>query len=199
MAANSSSGQRAGAGVLGIENDTLQNELDFAREELDGARRSNNELNIRLDELNAQIETLNELIKLKDDQLAAWRLEMKNLNESVRTGLSEKEGSSGSESTASSLLNDPLFVALLLTILVCGIVIAILLVKRKTGRQSLEDEDPSDFIGGEEIDWVGDSNKPANDVSEEIAFTEDSAEQKSLESSNHNNGEPTLMKMLMES
>ncbi|MEE2735367.1 MAG: FimV/HubP family polar landmark protein [Pseudomonadota bacterium] len=192
LAANSSSGQRAGAGVLGIKNDTLQNELDFAREELDGARRSNNELNIRLDELNAQIETLNELIKLKDDQLAAWRLEMKNLNESVRTSLSEKEGSSGSKATASSLLNDPLFVALIFTILVCGLVIAILLAKRKTGRQSSEDEDPSDFTGGEKIDWVGDSTKPADDVSVEIAFTEDGAEQKSPEASNHNNGEPNI-------
>ena len=136
LAANSSSGQRAGAGVLGIENDTLQEaRLDFAREELDGARRTNNELNIRLDELNAQIETLNELvIKLKDDQLAAWRLEMKKLNESVRISLSEKEGSSGSKATVSSLLKDPLFMALVFTILVCGLVIAILLAKRKAGR-----------------------------------------------------------------
>ena len=59
---------------------------------------------------------------------------MKNLNESVRTSLSEKEGSSGSKATVSSLLNDPLFMALVFTILVCGLVIAILLAKRKTGR-----------------------------------------------------------------
>tara|TARA_E500000331_G_C17257019_1_gene713564 strand:+ start:1220 stop:2830 length:1611 start_codon:yes stop_codon:yes gene_type:complete len=192
LAANSSSGQRAGEGALGSKNDALQNELDFAREELDGARRFNNELNMRLDDLNAQIDTLNELIKLKDDQLTAWRLEMQNINDSVETKLSEKESSSGFKATASSIFNYPVFVGLLVIILVGGTVIAIFLVQRKTGQDSIENEDLSEFTGGEEIDWIEDGIDSAENGSEEIVDTENNAEQKSFEDSNRNNGEPNI-------
>ena len=70
--------------------------------------------------------------------------------------------------------------------------IAILLIQRKTGQDRAEDEELSDFTGGEEIDWVEDGIDSAENGSEEIVDTENNAEQKSFEDSNRNNGEPNI-------
>ncbi|MEO2183620.1 MAG: FimV/HubP family polar landmark protein, partial [bacterium] len=56
--------------------DELENSLAVAREDLDRSRRANSELNVRLADIADQVETLNELVKLKDDQLAALRAEL---------------------------------------------------------------------------------------------------------------------------
>lgn len=56
--------------------DELENSLAVAREDLDRSRRANSELNVRLAGIDEQVETLNELVKLKDDQLAALRAEL---------------------------------------------------------------------------------------------------------------------------
>ena len=160
LAANLSSGQRAGA--VGFQDSELQNELDFTREELDGARRSNSELNMRLDDLTSQIETLNELVKLKDDQLATWRLEMQKLNELVKITSAEKKG---------AFFKDPIFVSLLVIILVSGIVIGILLIQRRTGRNNLDDADLSVFSQENGIDWVEDSNRIKNNADEREVLT----------------------------
>ena len=54
----------------------LEESLAVAREDLDRSRRANSELNVRLTDIDDQVETLNELVKLKDDQLAALRAEL---------------------------------------------------------------------------------------------------------------------------
>ena len=117
---------------------------------------------------------------------------MQNINDSANTKLSEKESFSGFKTTVSSIFNDPVFVGLLFIVLVGGIVIAILLIQRKTGQNRAEDEELSDFTGGEGIDWVEDGIDSAKNVSEEIVDRENDAENKSLEDSNRNNGEPNI-------
>ena len=114
---------------------------------------------------------------------------MQNINDSANTKLSEKESFYGFAATARSVFNDPVFVGLLFIILVGGIVIAILLIQRKTGQDRAEDEELSDFTAGEGIDWVEDGIDSGKNVSEEIVDRENDAEKKSLEDSNRNNGE----------
>lgn len=55
----------------------LENDLSANREELDRVRRANTELTFRLDHLTAQVESLVEILKLKDEQLALLREEMR--------------------------------------------------------------------------------------------------------------------------
>ena len=54
----------------------LENSLAVAREDLDRSRRANSELDVRLADIAGQVEVLDELVKLKDDQLAALRVEL---------------------------------------------------------------------------------------------------------------------------
>lgn len=73
-------GERAGqGGGNSARVGELENELSVAEEDLDRARRANAELNSRLTDLEDQLETLNEIVKLKDDQLAALRAEVQRL------------------------------------------------------------------------------------------------------------------------
>ena len=74
LASDQTDGARSGADDALVAE--LQDSLAVAREDLDRARRANTEINVRLDDLASQVETLNEIVKLKDDQLAALRAEL---------------------------------------------------------------------------------------------------------------------------
>ena len=143
LAANRGSGQRAGdsdAQVMEVEN-----ELAITREDLDRARRANSELNIRLGDLAGQIETLNEIVKLIDDQLAAWRAELQKVQDAPSAAPSAAPSSPAetvqpvAPAPQGSLLTNPFVIGGLLFLVVGGLVAGMLVMRRR--KDSATDDD----------------------------------------------------------
>ncbi len=142
LAADRSSGNRSGAdGEVVAE---LENELAVAREDLDRARRATSEMNVRLDDLEGQLETLNEIVKLKDDQLAALRAELNRQQTAAAGQPATPAVSTPQTSSGGSLLSKPMVlggVGVLLIALVAG---ALIMMRR---RGQSDDDDTEDFPG----------------------------------------------------
>ena len=120
--------------------DELQSALTVAREDLDRSRRANSEMQVRLDDLQGQIETLNEIVKLKDDQLAALRAELQKMQNTGATTTPAATSTATTPQQSGSLLTNPMVLGGLGVVLVGGIVAAMLMLRRR--RQAAEmDED----------------------------------------------------------
>ncbi len=122
----------------------LENSLAVAREDLDRSRRANIELKARLDDIDGQLETLNELVKLKDDQLAALKTALQRQAEGKPTLPAVAvvtQPQSASSFLLNSLLSNPLVlggIGVLLIGLVAG---ALIMFRRRRQDSSLEDEE----------------------------------------------------------
>ena len=137
LLASDQTGSRSGEGNARVGE--LENSLAVAREDLDRSRRANNELNVRLDDLAGQVETLSELVKLKDDQLAALQAEVKRqaaatLNAPAVPVVPQQQASG-------SLLSNPLVlggIGVLLIALVAG---ALIMFRKRRQDSELEDDE----------------------------------------------------------
>jgi pilus assembly protein FimV len=112
----------------------LQNSLARVREDRDQARRANSELNVRLADAASQLETLNELVKLKDDQLAEFKVELQLQAASV---LEQPTISLVFQQLGGLLLSTPL--ALIGVGVLCIVLLAFVLNMLRKRRQDLLD------------------------------------------------------------
>jgi pilus assembly protein FimV len=133
LAADSSSGQRAGDSDA--RNEALSNEIAVAREDLDRSRRANSELNVRMDDLSGQLETLNEIVKLKDDQLAALRAQVQKSMET-----SDKPTPVAPAAPSQSMLSNPLVLGGLGIFLVIVVVLVLVMMRRRQQGSDLSDD-----------------------------------------------------------
>jgi len=111
--------------------------LAVAREDLDRAQRANDELNIRMNDLANQVETLSELIKLKDDQLAALRAEVERIQLAESSRPVNKPTPTNS---STGLLSNPYVFGSLGLLLVAAIAGGLIVRKRRQSRAILADE-----------------------------------------------------------
>ncbi len=137
LLASDQSGSRSGEGNARVGE--LENSLAVAREDLDRSRRANNELNVRLDDLAGQVETLSELVKLKDDQLAALQAEVKRqaaatLNQPAVPVVPQQQASG-------SLLSNPLVLGGIGVLLIGLIAGALIMFRKRRQDSEFEDED----------------------------------------------------------
>ncbi len=158
------SGTRSGGGDA--KGGEQGNPLAVAREDLDRSRRANIELNVRLDDIDDQVETLNELVKLKDDQLAALKAELQRQAASKPTQpavavVTEPQSASSLfssllnslfnllnflfSSLLSSLLSNPLMLGGIGVLLICLVAGVLIMFRKRRQDSSLEDEE-YDFI-----------------------------------------------------
>mgnify|MGYP001249092110 CR=1 FL=1 len=164
LAANRSSGQRAGDSDARVSD--IENELAINREDLDRVRRSNSELNVRLDDLAGQIETLNEIVKLKDDQLAAWRAEMQKVQDSSAKSPSAPTSAPVKPAQAEgSLLTNPFVLGGLLVLVIVGIVAGMVVMRKRKEGGDLVEEDFAEVSLQEEQDE--EEETPSEDSLEE--------------------------------
>ena len=113
--------------------DELENSLAVAREDLDRSRRANSELNVRLAGIDEQVETLNELVKLKDDQLAALRAELQR--KAADTSSQPAAPVVVQQQASGSLLSNPLVLGGV-GVLLIGLVAGALIMFRKRRQDS---------------------------------------------------------------
>ena len=152
----------------------LENSLAVAREDLDRSRRANSELDVRLADIADQVETLNELVKLKDDQLAALRAE---LQRQVADTISQPAVPVVVQQPATgSLLSNPLVLGGV-GVLLIGLVAGALMIFRKR-RQDFQLDD------NEFTEIIIDEDKPQLSLS-------DDAEEGSEEDSEYNDEDVT--------
>jgi pilus assembly protein FimV len=182
LAANRTSGQRAGDSDARTAD--IENELAITREDLDRARRANSELNVRLDDLAGQIETLSEIVKLKDDQLAAWRAELQKVQDAPNVAPSTPAETAQPAPVAKpqgSLLTNPFVIGGLL-LLVIGALVAGMLVMRKRKDNTTDDDfteitlaEPTTLSDDEEESGEGadeaaaDENEEEEDISQQTS------------------------------
>jgi len=114
----------------------LENLLAVVREDLDRSRRANSELNVRLDDAAVQLETINELLKLKDDQLAGVRAELKR--QAARM-ISNPTFPLVVQQLRGSLLSSPL-APVGVGVLLIGLVVGVLMMFRKRRQEVQLDE-----------------------------------------------------------
>lgn len=138
-------GERAGTGN-DPRAEELSNSLSVAQEDLDRARRANSEMNLRLDDLSGQIETLNEIVKLKDDQLAALRAELQRVQ--AAGDAAPAAAPSRTESSEGSLLTNPFVLGALVLLGIGGAAAALYMRNRKQPRA--DEEEAFDAIDIEE-------------------------------------------------
>jgi len=150
----------------------LESSLTIAREDLDSARRTNTELSLRLDELSEQVETLNDLVKLKDDQLAALRAELQRVQTSEASASLPAASSAVAQTPKdSSLLSNPIVLAGLVFIVVGGLVAAMIYMRRRRENEALEHD--SSYQAGAIAESIDES-----EIDEEV---DDAAEQTETE------------------
>lgn len=145
-------GERSGAdGTRAVE---LENDLAVAREDLDRARRANAEMNVRLDDLAGQVETLNEIVKLKDDQLAALRAELQKM-QNASAGQPQPVTTAQPQQSA-SLLSNPMVLGGLGVLLIGGIAAALILLrKRRQEASGIEEDDFQPMLMAEDEPSLG--------------------------------------------
>lgn len=140
----------------------LENSLAVAREDLDRARRSNTEISVRLDDLADQVETLNEIVKLKDDQLAALRAELQRSQAEALTEPGTAPVVTQPKKSV-SLLSNPMVlggIGVLLIILIAG---GLIMLRKRRQDADLEDDDFADALM--------DESEPEVSLSDEIDDT----------------------------
>ena len=163
LLAGDQSGARSGGD--NARTDELENSLAVGREDLDRSRRANTELNVRLDDIAGQVETLNELVKLKDDQLAALRAE---LQRQAAETLSQPAVPVVTQQQASgSLLSNPMVlggVGVLLIGLVAG---ALIMFRKRQEGSNLDDDDFPEVMIEEDQPQLSLGDDAGDDASED--------------------------------
>ena len=142
LAQDQSIGQRAGSGGDSQITQELENNLAVAQEDLDRANRANAELNVRVEDIEQQMDTLTELVKLKEDQLAALRVEVQRM-QAQESALRADSGALNQPQTPSddgALLSNPIVLGLLAVLLVVGVAGGLLLMRRKQQEETEYDE-----------------------------------------------------------
>ena len=132
-------GQRAGSNssASGATNSAMAAELALAREDIDRTQSANSELNARMDDLARQIETLSEIVKLKDDQLAALRAEVQRAQDELANAAVNKPKPSN---VSAGLLADP-FVLGGLGLLLISMVAGGLIYRKRRQDKAMADND----------------------------------------------------------
>ncbi len=163
-------GERAGQGggdsaLVG----ELENQLSVAEEDLDRARRANSELNLRLSDLEDQLETLNEIVKLKDDQLAALRAEVQRMQAAEAAAPAQPAPTTAS---SASLLTNPLVLGGLALLVVGAAAGGMIYMRRKRqGSESFDDEEFATITSDDDLDVAeeggADEDEPALSLEEE--------------------------------
>ena len=139
IASAEQSGRRSGADDAMSEQ--LESSLSVVREDFDRARRANTELSFRLDDLASQVETLNDIVKLKDDQLAALQAELQRAQASeTQSYLPTATSSAVQPQKAISFLSNPMILAGLVVTLIGGIAAAMILMRKRREFAELEDD-----------------------------------------------------------
>ncbi len=151
----------------------LENELAVSREDLDRARRANSELNARMDDLSGQIETLNEIVKLKDDQLAAWKAELQKMQEGEGATPAPVEPSAPPTATdQGSLLTNPLVFGPLTVLIVGGLAAGMFFVRKRKADAALPEQDFDDVVLDESADELEvadeEEDEPEDDAEGEV-------------------------------
>ena len=142
LAQDQSIGQRAGSGGDSQRTQELENSLAVAQEDLDSANRANAELNVRVEDIEQQMDTLTELVKLKEDQLAALRAEVQRM-QAQESALRADSGALNQPQTPSddgALLSNPIVLGLLAVLLVVGVAGGLFLMRRKQQEETEYDE-----------------------------------------------------------
>ena len=142
LAQDQSIGQRAGSGGDSQITQELENNLAVAQEDLDKANRANAELSVRVEDIEQQMDTLTELVKLKEDQLAALRVEVQRM-QAQESALRADSGALNPPQTPSddgALLSNPIVLGLLAVLLVVGVAGGLLLMRRKQQEETEYDE-----------------------------------------------------------
>ena len=142
LAQDQSIGQRAGSGGDSQITQELENNLAVAQEDLDKANRANAELSVRVEDIEQQMDTLTELVKLKEDQLAALRVEVQRM-QAQESALRADSGALNQPQTPSddgALLSNPIVLGLLAVLLVVGVAGGLLLMRRKQQEETEYDE-----------------------------------------------------------
>jgi len=157
------SGSRAGADDARVGQ--LEHSLAVVREDLDRARRANTELNVRLDELAAQVETLNEIVKLKDDQLAALRAELQRSQSlgSADTAAMARAATTQPQ-TQDSLLTNPLVLGALAVMLIGGIAGAMIMLRKRRQAADLGEDDFPEVVIDEPAAEAGPAEEEPADI-----------------------------------
>lgn len=170
LASDRTSGERSGADDAQVSE--LENELAVAREDLDRSRRASSEMNVRLDDLEGQIETLNEIVKLKDDQLAALRAEL-NRQQAASLDQPSTPPVTTQTSSSSSLLSNPMVlggVGVLLIALVAG---GLVMMRRRGKSDDSDADDFPDVLMNEEPALSLSDEEPSEDSEEAETAEED--------------------------
>jgi len=143
LAQDQSSGQRAGSGGDSQRTEELENSLAVAQEVLDRANRANAALNARVEDIEKQMDTLTELVKLKDDQLAALRAEVQRMQaqESAMRADSRAVDQPEMSSGDAALLSNPIVLGLLAVLMVVGVAGGLFYMRRKQQEEPDYDED----------------------------------------------------------
>ena len=142
LAQDQSIGQRAGSGGDSQITQELENNLAVAQEDLDKANRANAELSVRVEDIEQQMDTLTELVKLKEDQLAALRAEVQRM-QAQESAMRADSGAVKQPQTPSddgALLSNPIVLGLLAVLLVVGVAGGLLLMRRKQQEETEYDE-----------------------------------------------------------
>ena len=142
LAQDQSIGQRAGSGGDSQRTQELENSLAVAQEDLDSANRANAELNVRVEDIEQQMDTLTELVKLKEDQLAALRAEVQRM-QAQESAMRADSGAVNQPQTPSddgALLSNPIVLGLLAVLLVVGVAGGLFLMRRKQQEETEYDE-----------------------------------------------------------
>ena len=142
LAQDQSIGQRAGSGGDSQRTQELENSLAVAQEDLDSANRANAELNVRVEDIEQQMDTLTELVKLKEDQLAALRAEVQRMQaqESAMRADSGTVNQPQTKSDDGALVSNTIVLGLLAVLLVVGVAGGLFLMRRKQQEETEYDE-----------------------------------------------------------
>lgn len=166
-----SGGDRAGqGGGNSARVGELEDQLSVAEEDLDRARRANSELNSRLSDLEEQLETLNEIVKLKDDQLAALRAEVMRMQSEPATSAPAQPAPRAPAS--GGLLTNPFVLGGLALILVIAAAGGMIFMRRKRAAGDDFEEEEFTTIASEaeavpEVEESVDDDAPALALEEE--------------------------------
>ena len=156
--------------------DKLENSLAVAREDLDRSQRANSELNARLSYIDGQVETLSELVKLKDDQLAALRAELER--QAAETIAPPVEPVVVQQQASVSLLSSPVVLGAIGVLLIGLVAGALMMLRKRRQEFQLDDNEFSETIIEEDH-----PQSSSNDLGDESTdgVTEDSTEEESEE------------------
>jgi len=132
-----SSGGTSSGNTGGAASQELQDQLAASKEELDKTKRANTELNGRVGDLEDQIKKLNELVKIKDDQLAALKAAVQKMQASAPAASTQN---ATTPKRSGSLLTNPYVLIALGILLVGGVAGGLIFMRRRRSNEFEEDE-----------------------------------------------------------